>query len=360
MITKRTVLVPLICILLLPAAQARAQGRQNPLLPASDAARSFTRAVQLVESTMITVPGLARAAAPVLENLKQSRINLEAAGNRNAGHTYALLTNVRAYLALADAMPKPYPFPDEAVKQFAELRALIERVESHFRALLDQIEARLRNPDRDNLRRYAEANLKTGPPQPNRSRVVFLGDSITDRWRLNEYFPDYDFVNRGISGQITGEMLGRLKADVIDLKPAAVVILAGTNDIARGVPIATIENNLTMIAELAKLHRIKVILASVLPIHDYNKDQNPRYERSGQRPPRTILELNDWIKNYCRRNRHTYLDYFPALVDANGFLQKDLADDGLHPNAAGFRIMAPLVLQTINRVVPRSAGPRRR
>jgi len=358
-IRNRTLLLPLICPLLLAAALP-AQAADNPLLSPAEAARTFTRAVQLVESTMITVPGLARAAAPVLENCKQSRLNLEAAGNRHAGQTYALLMNLRAYLALADSMPKPYPFPREAAAQFTELRGLIQRIDSHFRALLEQLEARLRNPDRDNLRRYAEANLKLGPPQPNRPRVVFLGDSITDGWRLNEYFPGRDFVNRGISGQITGEMLGRMKADVIDLKPAAVVILAGTNDIARGVPVSTIENNLIMMAELAKLHRIKVILASLLPIHDYNKDQNPRYERSRQRPPKTILELNDWIRAYCRRNRLTYLDYFSALVDANGFLQKDLADDGLHPNAAGYRVMAPLALQAIDRVVPRPAGPRRR
>lgn len=344
-------------VLMLTAARAQ----ESPLLPVGDANQLCIRAMQLMESTMITVPGLARAAAPVLENTRQALVNLQASpGGRHAGFTHVVLTNLKAYQALAGSVPKPYPFPEEAGKQFAELRASVERIESHFGALLDQVESRLRNPDRDNLRRYAEANRKLGPPQPNQPRTVFLGDSITDGWRLNEYFPERAFVNRGISGQVTGEMLGRFKADVIDLKPAAVVILAGTNDIARGIPLATIQNNLTMIAALAKANRIKLVFASVLPIHDYHKDRNPRYQRSNQRPLKTILDLNDWLTDFCRRNRHTYLDYFSPMVDANGFLQADLADDGLHPNTAGYRIMAPLAQQAIDRIVPRSQGPKRR
>ncbi len=333
--------------------------QENALLRGAAAEKAFTRAQQLVEATMITVPGLARAAEPILENLKQAGINLQAAGYRDSSQTYSFLTNLRAYLSLAESLPKPYPFPEEARRQMAELREAVERLEAHFEALLRSLELRLRNPDRDNLKRYAEENLKVGPPQPGRPRVVFLGDSITDGWRLNEYFPESDFINRGIGGQITGQMLGRMKADVIDLKPRAVVILGGTNDIARGVELTTIQNNLTMMAELAKAHRIKVILASLLPVHDYHKDRNPRFERTRQRPPQKILELNDWIRNYCRRERHTYLDYYSAMVDGNGYLKKELSDDGLHPNAAGYRVMAPLVWNAIVRVVPKFVGPRR-
>ncbi len=358
MISKSRLLIRLGCVLL--AAAWLGQAQEKALFSRPQVTEVFDRTIQLVESTMITVPGLARAAEPVLENCKQARLNLQAAGNRHASHTYALLENLRAYMALADSLPKPHPFPAEAGRQFAELRSAVERIEAHFRALLDDLEGRLRNPDRDNLARYAEANLKVGPPQPNNPRVVFLGDSITDGWRLNEYFPGRDFLNRGISGQITGEMLGRLKADVIDLRPTAMVVLAGTNDIARGVPLKTIQDNLQMMAELAKFHGIKVILASVLPVHDYNKQHNPRYERTPQRPPQTIVQLNDWIRAYCRRNGHLYVDYHTPMLDANGFLQKDLADDGLHPNAAGYRIMAPLVLQAINKVAPVAPGPRRR
>ena len=153
---------------------------------------------------------------------------------------------------------------------------------------------------------------------PGRPRVVFLGDSITDGWRLNEYFGDRDFVNRGISGQITGEMLGRMKADVIDLKPEAMIVLAGTNDIARGVPVAAIENNLAMIADLAEFHKIKPLFASVLPVSDYHKGVNPANERTKQRPPATILELNAWLKSFCARRNFTYVDYFPALADQAG------------------------------------------
>ena len=144
-------------------------------------------------------------------------------------------------------------------------------------------EAQLHNPDRDNLKRYAEANEKLGAPSPQKPRVVFLGDSITDGWRLNEYYGgDRDFVNRGISGQITGEMLGRMKADVIDLKPRLVLVLAGTNDLARGVPVNAIENNLSMIADLAEAHHIQPMFASLLPVSDYHKDANPQYLQTGR------------------------------------------------------------------------------
>ncbi len=320
----------------------------------------FTRSVELVDSTMLTVPGLARAAAPVLENCRQARLNLEPTGDRNPELIYTLLTNLRAYLALADALPKPSSFPEAASSQFTELRRAVIQIDSHFRAALRLLEAQVRNPDRDNLARYAEANLKVGPPDPANPRVVFLGDSITDGWRLNEYFPERDFLNRGISGQITGEMLGRMKTDVIDLKPAVVLILAGTNDIARKVPLTTIENNLTMIAELAKLHHIKVILASVTPINDYFKDRDPRLEQTRRRPLKKILDLNDWIRAYCRRNQIQYLDYFTAMVDANGFLRKELSDEGLHPNSAGYRVMAPLALRAIDKIAPRRGKQYRR
>ena len=205
-----------------------------------------------MESTATTIPGLMRAGAPVAENTRAAVANLEKASGQPAALTYTLLVHLKAYMALADSVPKPYPFPEEASKQFAELHQVIIRIESHFEALLAQKDTLLRGADRDNLRRYAESNARLGPPQAAKPRVVFLGDSITDGWRLNEYFPERDFVNRGISGQITGEMLGRMKADVIDLKPAVMVVLAGTNDIARGVPLTTIQNNLTMIADLAE------------------------------------------------------------------------------------------------------------
>ena len=337
---------------------APAAAQDQPLLSPKEAGVVFTRAVQLVESTMITLPGLARAAEPVLEDCRQAQANSAAANHRNAGHTYSFLSSLRSYLALAESLPRPYPFPEQAAAQFSELRGVAARLDAHFRAQLESLEARLRAPDRDNLRRYAEANQKVGPRREGQKRVVFLGDSITDGWRLNEYYPDNDFINRGISGQITGEMLGRMKADVIDLKPDAVLILAGTNDIARGVAPEVIQNNLTMIAELAKLHGIKVILASILPVHDYNKDQNPSYERTPGRPIKTILELNEWIRSYCQKNGHTYLDYYAALADADGFLRRELADDGLHPNGAGYRVMAPLAWEAITQAT-QPAGRRR-
>jgi lysophospholipase L1-like esterase len=259
------------------------------------------------------------------------------------------MASVRAYLALSDALPKQYPFAEAATRQVAELRDAMNRMDVDFQALLELKDGQGRNADRDNLKRYAEENTRLGPPSPQSPRVIFLGDSITDGWRLTEYFSGRDFVNRGISGQITGEMLGRMMADVIDLKPSAVLVLAGTNDIARGVPVSAIENNLAMIADLAAYHQIRPLFASILPVSDYHKNVNPQYARTVQRPPATILMLNAWLKKFCAQRGYVYVDYFPAMVDSAGLLQADLADDGLHPNAKGYRVMAPIALNAIDR-----------
>lgn len=331
---------------------------QPGLLPTRDAFAHYERVIQLMESTTAAVPGLARAAAPVLENTKQALETLRVAPNpQDGGLQYTLITNVRAYLALADATPKPYPFPQEGVRQFNELRAAYERAEAHFQALLILKENQLRNPDRDNLKRYAEPNSRVNPPQPGKTRVVFLGDSITDGWRLNEYFPDKDYINRGISGQTTGQMLGRMQQDVVDLKPAVMVLLAGTNDIARGIPLETIQDNITMIATLADAAKIKPIFASVLPVHDYHKAKNPAWEVTRRRPMETIRALNQWLLAFCQKRNYRYLDYFTAMVDSSGFLQQDLAEDGLHPNSAGYRVMAPLVEAAITGSAKPAAPP---
>jgi len=331
---------------------------QPGLLPNREAFAHYERVIQLMESTTAAVPGLARAAAPVLENTKQALQTLRGAANpQDGGLQYTLITNVRAYLALADATPKPYPFPQEGTRQFNELRAAYERAEAHFQAVLLLKENLLRNPDRDNLKRYAEPNSRINPAQPGKTRVVFFGDSITDGWRLNEYFPDKDYINRGISGQTTGQMLGRMQQDVVNLKPAVMVLLAGTNDIARGISLDAIQYNITMIATLADAAKIKPVFASVLPVHDYNMAQNPAWEVTKRRPMETIRALNQWLLAFCQRRNYRYLDYFSSLVDSSGYLQKDLADDGLHPNAAGYRIMAPLVEAAIGGSAAKPPAP---
>ena len=265
--------------------------------------------------------------------------------------TYSLLMNLRAYLALADAVPKPFPFPEAAHQQFTELRDDSTRLEAHFRALLDVKDAQLRSRIATTWSVIAKSTGSSRLRWQGKPRVIFFGDSITDLWRLNEYFPDRDFVNRGISGQITGEMLGRFKADVLNLQPAAVLILAGTNDLARNIPLVTIEDNYTMMATLASAHNIKLIFASVLPVSDYHKDQNPAYEMSTIRPPVYIKALNDWLQNFCTQKGYTFLNYYKAMADEQGQMGSDLADDGLHPNSKGYRIMAPLALAAIDKTV---------
>jgi lysophospholipase L1-like esterase len=329
-----------IAVALLAVSLAAAAQQPSALLDNSQAAETFDRAVQLMESTAIVMPELNRPAEPLVENARQAAKFLHERG----GHlptTYSFLTNLRAYVLLADSVPKPFPFPQEAAKQLAELRELLARIDSHFSALLADREAALRNPDRDDLKRYADANGKLPPLQSGKPRAVFLGDSITDFWRLNQYFPEQDFVNRGISGQVTGEMLGRFKSDVIDLNPMAVVILAGTNDLARNVPVPVIENNYAMMADLADRHAIRLIFASVLPVSDFQK---------ARRPPESIRALNAWLKSFCQQRGCAYLDYYSAMIDQRGMLKAELADDGLHPNGTGYRVMAPLALDAIRKV----------
>lgn len=201
------------------------------------------------------------------------------------------------------------------------------------------------------LTRYRGDNgsLQAMPSQP--SRVVFFGDSITDLWKLDTYFPDKPYENRGIGGQTTPQMLVRFRQDVIDLHPKVVVILAGTNDIAGNTGrmlSEDIEANLSSMAELARAHGIGVVFSSVLPVHNYTPKAQDFF---AQRPRERILELNNWLKQYCAANGYVYLDYFTALVDDKGLLKKELADDGLHPNAAGYRIMAPLAEAAIGKAM---------
>jgi len=351
---KRLLILPALILTALAQPQP-----PSPVLTTRDANDLLTRSLQLMEAATVATPELSRAGAPLIENARQAATNLRGRAG-NVGFTYAFLTSMRAYIVLSDSVPKPFPFPQEAARQLGELRDIGTRIESHFRALLDQREAQLRSPDRDNLRRYTEANQRQPPPQSGKPRIVFYGDSITDGWRLNEYFPDQDFVNRGISGQITSEMLGRFKADVIDLKPDAVLVLAGTNDLARGYNLIAIENYYAMMGDLADKNKIKMIWASVLPVSDYHKDTNPAYEMTKGRPPIYIKALNDWLKSFCEQRGYTYLDYYSAMADSAGMLKADLADDGLHPNSAGYRVMAPLALAAVQKVSgPAPAQPRK-
>jgi lysophospholipase L1-like esterase len=205
--------------------------------------------------------------------------------------------------------------------------------------------------DYGQLARYREADAAVGAPAAGENRVVFFGDSITDIWKLADYFPGKPYINRGIGGQTTPQMLVRFRQDVIDLHPKVVVMLAGTNDIAGNTgPMRNedIEADLASMAELAHAHGIHLVLASLLPVHNYTEKSKDFF---AQRPMPRILQLNDWIKKYCAENNVVYLDYFSALVDDKGMLKKDLADDGLHPNAVGFKVMAPLAEAAIEKAL---------
>ncbi|MFZ1157056.1 MAG: SGNH/GDSL hydrolase family protein [Candidatus Sulfotelmatobacter sp.] len=220
---------------------------------------------------------------------------------------------------------------------------------------LDQYRARriaVFTDDFGQLARYREANAALKPPAPGENRVVFFGDSITDIWHLDEYFPGKPYINRGIGGQTTPQMLVRFRQDVIALQPKVVVILAGTNDIAGNtgpMRLEDIESDYASLAELAAANHIRVVFSSVLPIHNYTPKSQDFF---AQRSPEKILALNKWLEEYVAAHPDClYLDYFTALVDDKGLLKKNLADDGLHPNPAGFKIMAPLAEAAIERAL---------
>ena len=229
--------------------------------------------------------------------------------------------------------------PDDSVKA-------IQNLEKYREGLIP-----LWMSDFGNLARYRESNSKLGPPALGEDRVVFLGDSITDIWNLAKSFPGKPYINRGIGGQTTPQMLIRYRPDVIALQPKVVVIVAGTNDIAGNtgpMSLAEIEANYANMAELARIHGVRVVLSSVTPVNDYTERSKLFFPL---RSPEQILELNRWMKNYCVQNGCVYLDYFSAMVDEKGLLRSDLAEDGLHPNEKGYAIMAPMAQKAIEQAL---------
>jgi lysophospholipase L1-like esterase len=230
--------------------------------------------------------------------------------------------------------------------------------------------------DWNQLGRFHEADrdLMKGTADPK--RVVFLGDSITEAWHLDQAFPGKPYVNRGIGGQTTPQMLVRMYPDVIDLKPAAVMILAGTNDIAQNTgpeTLTMVEENLMAITELAQRHGIKVILCSVMPVSDYTlmparrggQGSAPggpgpasqmagtpaRHIQTNQRPPAQILQLDAWMKTYAATVGAVYADYYSAVVDDRGMFREGFSDDGLHPNAQGFALLEPVAEAAIEKAL---------
>lgn len=203
----------------------------------------------------------------------------------------------------------------------------------------------LQAQDWPDLARYKNENAQLGLPKATENRVVFMGNSITESWR--QMSPDFflvkPYINRGISGQTTPQMLIRFRPDVIALKPKVVVILAGTNDIAGNTGPATlemIEDNIASMAVLAKAEKIKVILCSVLPVYDYPW-------APGLQPAEKIATLNQWIKNYAMKNGCIYLDYYSSMVDERKGLKAEYSPDGVHPNEAGYKVMAVLAEKAI-------------
>lgn len=199
-----------------------------------------------------------------------------------------------------------------------------------------EIESVLR--DWPNLARFRDANTELGLPAKGENRIIFLGDSITQNWNLADSFPGKPYVNRGISGQTTPQILLRIRQDVIDLTPKVVVILAGTNDIAENtgpISIEAIEGNLVSMVEIAQKNGIRVILASVLPAARYNW-------RPAIQPVEKIRSLNQWMKEYASRTGIEYLDYYSAMVDKKSGLKDEIGTDGVHPNSAGYAVMARL------------------
>lgn len=217
-----------------------------------------------------------------------------------------------------------------------------------FAIIMNQISF-TQNDDWANLNRYKDENLKIGLPSEYENRIVFMGNSITEGWmQINpEFFEGKPYINRGISGQTTPQMLVRFRQDVVNLKPKAVVILAGTNDIAGNTGHSTlemIEDNIASMTEIAKANNIKVILCSVLPVFDYPW-------KPGLNPAEKIVELNTWIKNYCEENDLIYVDYFTSMADERNGLKKEYSEDGVHPNKKGYEVMSTILQKSIAKVI---------
>ena len=202
-----------------------------------------------------------------------------------------------------------------------------------------------------NLSRFHDANIKTGLPAAGEKRVVFMGNSITEGWSRIDlgFFSGKPYVNRGISGQTTPQMLIRFRPDAINLKPAVIVILAGINDIAGNTGPSTlemIEDNLASMVDLAKANGVPVVLSSVLPAYDFPW-------RPGMQPAEKVVQLNLWIKNYAENNGCVYLDYFTLMADERHGLKAQFTYDGVHPNLAGYKVMDPLVESAIQKALKR-------
>ncbi|MEE4214621.1 MAG: SGNH/GDSL hydrolase family protein [Bacteroidales bacterium] len=209
----------------------------------------------------------------------------------------------------------------------------------------DEIQAQ----DWANLERFREENAQLGQPAPGENRVVFMGNSITEGWSRHSpsFFEGKPYINRGISGQTTPQMMIRFRPDVIDLEPEVVVILAGTNDIAGNTGPSSLDmimDNLKSMAELARANDIKVILCSVLPAYDYPW-------RPGLRPDEKIPALNEMIKAYALQNNFIYLDYFASMVDERNGLKDKYTYDGVHPNEAGYLVMGPMAEEAIRKAL---------
>lgn len=208
------------------------------------------------------------------------------------------------------------------------------------------------------LSRYRELNAQLPSAAKGEERVVFMGDSITDGWsnpQFGGFFPGKPYVNRGISGQTTPQMLIRFRPDVIGLQPKAVVILAGTNDLAGNtgpMSVEETEGNLAAMAELARAHGMRVVISSVMPVSDaISNPKGGTFLQTTRRPPEKILAVNQWMKKYADENGFVYLDYFSAIVDDKGAFKIELTYDGLHPNALGYAVMAPLAEKAIRQAL---------
>lgn len=232
------------------------------------------------------------------------------------------------------ARPPTVSAPDSVAIRLAERRRIAQE--------------RLLN-DWASLSRYRASNDSLPPPAPGENRVVYIGDSITESWAafFPALFPGRPYIARGISSQTTPQILVRFRQDAVQLRPKVVVILAGTNDIAGNTgpsSLEMIEHNLASMAEIARANGISVVLSSVLPAYDYPW-------KRGLDPAPKIVSLNDWIRRYAEGNGMVYLDYHSAMADARGGLRAELTSDGVHPNAAGYAVMAPLAEAAIARAL---------
>lgn len=295
-----------------------------------------------VESVAATFPALETATAEIRLSVKEVGDLLKSSPD-STSLSYQFLTKLKEFLIIADTLRRPDMTRAGAPGDLDKLRDSIDQFDGHFAALIAVRETKSKAAiaDPSDLKRYEDANAAEATWAGPQLRYVFIGDTATEKWPLASAFPGKPFLNRGIAGQTSSQILSRFIADVVALHPEAAIINAGTADLANGADMRQIADNLVMMGDVARAHSVHPIFTSLLPAAGPGTG-NLRVE--------TVKQLNEWILNYCVREKLVFVDYYSSLTGPTGALRPEFTDDGLTPNGAAFAIMTTKLTDGLKRL----------